>query len=182
MILDGCGIPISMDQNTSAEEMKKLSDEMAQDEQERKSEEQKKKDADHQKYLEYLKTFQTTGVRFSQNAAMNIFDENYYTLKDMVQQDDNLLVTVSPIRDRTLGYFQDIGYGTTINVKKGQDVKILIPIVKGKVFDKERVFRRENENLPKIGDFGYFTLRPIYGVKTDIKVPRNVIFQPTFEK
>lgn len=182
MILDGCGNPISMDQNTSAEEMKKLSDEMARDEQERKNEEQKKKDADQQKYLEYLKTFQTTGVKFAPNYGENIFNETNFVIKDMVQQDDNLLVTVSPIRDRTFGYFQDVGYGTTINVKKGQDVKILIPIVKGKVLDKERVFRRENENLPKVGDFGYFTSRPIYGVKTDIKVPRSVIFQPTFEK
>lgn len=175
MFLDGCGNPISVDQTTSAEEIKSMGDAIS-------AEEKKVKDAEHQKYLKYLDMFQTTGGMYTPGLTnTNIFDESTYEINDMVQQGDNLQVTFTPKYDRNIGYFEDKGYGRTYKAKKGKSLKVLIPIVKVKIFAKERVFRKDNENLPKVGDFGYFTSIPIYGVKTDVKVPKGVIFQPTFE-
>lgn len=172
MFLDGCGNPISVDQTTSAEEMRRLGDEMMSPE-EKLSKEQK------ELLQKFFKDVQTKGLSFIPGRPnTNIFNTDIFEVSETTEQGNMLLVTVTSKQNISVSSFLNpyTNKAGSYFAKKGIPFKVLVPIVPVNIQKKERVFKKDNPNLIQVGDVGFFSP---YAVD-NIKGTQGVIVKPTF--
>jgi hypothetical protein len=137
MFLDGCGNPISVDQTTSAEEMKKLSDEMMSP-----SEKYWKEQTEFR--AKFFNDIQTKGFSFVPNTTnTNVFDQNTFDISEMNIQDNMLFITVIPKKNITVRYFLNpyTNRPDSYFAKEQKPFKVFVPIVPINVTEKERLFK-----------------------------------------
>ena len=178
MFLDGCGNPISVDQTTSAEEMKKLSDEMMSP-----SEKYWKEQTEFR--AKFFNDIQTKGFSFVPNTTnTNVFDQNTFDISEMNIQDNMLFITVIPKKNTTVRYFLNpyTNRPDSYFAKEQKPFKVFVPIVPINVTEKERLFKKRNSQLIPVGDIGYFSPFTLTNEKNEpFKGTKNVIIKPTFE-
>ena len=190
MFLDGCGNPIKVDQTTSAEEMKRLGDEMSADAKAEKEkqdaaskEEQeriaKEKQIEVENQQKFLNDIQTTGLSFvAGKLNTNLFNANDgFEITEKVNQGDSLLVTVLPKIKTYIQYFIN-PYSNKLaryNTKKDTPFKVIIPIVPINVKEREGKFIRENSLIP-VEDGLYFSQYDI----PNFENTKGVIVKPNF--
>ena len=190
MILDGCGNPIKVDQTTSAEEMKRLGDEMNADAKAEKEKQDaatkteqeriaKEKQIEVEKQQKFLNDIQTTGLSFATGKAnTNVFDTQYFDITEKANQGNSLLLTVIPKEKGFVRYFMN-PYTNKLAVyttKKETPFKVIIPIVPITSKERQGKFIRDN-SLVSIGDGLYYAPNGVIGVKNTM----GVIVNPSFE-
>lgn len=173
MFLDGCGNPISLDQTTSAEEMRRLSDEMM-------SPEEKMSKEQRELQLKFINDVKTKGLSFIPGRPnTNIFNTEAFEISDMSVQGNMLFATVTSKTNLSVKGFLNpyTNKEASYLSKKGVPFKVFIPIVPINVKEKEKIFKKTNEFLVPVGDIGYFSPYTIPGTKKT----QGVIIKPTFE-
>ena len=194
MYLDGCGNPIKVDQTTSAEEIKKLGDEMnaetaaqvkADQEKQQaatKSEQEriaKEKQLNAENQQKFINDIQTTGLSFvAGKSNTNVFDTDYFQITERLNQGNSLLVTVVPNQQTKVQYFINpyTNKLATFTGKKDTPFKVIIPIVSITTKERKSKFIKDN-SLISIGEGLYFSEYEI----PDTKNTRGIIVKFTSE-